>query len=149
MAALYRTALKGRSNPNFRNAADRECEQCRKPYRSYSKERRFCSLSCAWLWRAAASGRYRRDRNQDEIVAALLAAGCSVFDTANMGNGFPDVICAHGRENVVLLEIKNPGSDYGRRGLTARQRKFAQLFPVKVVYTKEQALTAMGFRKAA
>ena len=49
--------------------------------------------------------RARVDRNQAEIVLALRTAGYSVFSTAPLGKGFPDLVVGRNNRNV-LLEIK-------------------------------------------
>jgi hypothetical protein len=46
MADGYRSRMVGAENPNYRNASKRTCETCRVEFQSYSKTRRFCSMSC-------------------------------------------------------------------------------------------------------
>lgn len=66
-----------------------------------------------------------RDKNQQELVAAFKKLGCSVFDTSQVGYGFPDLIvgCAG---LAHLVEVKNPENHYGRSGLSASQQAFAR-----------------------
>lgn len=62
----------------------------------------------------------RIDDNHTEIVSALKTAGATVIDTARLGAGFPDLILGfNGR--TVLMEIKNPKTQYGRAGLNKTQ----------------------------
>ena len=47
----------------------------------------------------------RRDANHQEIKDAFTALGCSVADTADVGNGFPDLVV--GIAGVTMLvEVK-------------------------------------------
>src|SRR6185312_62785 len=76
--------------------------------------------------RAPPSGRHRmrlvrRDRNHKEIADALMAAGCSVWDAAHVGGGFPDLVVgrvvAGGRRRTYLLEVKDGTLPPSRRAL--------------------------------
>lgn len=63
------------------------------------------------------------DRNQEEIVAALRAIGCSVHSTASIGGGFPDLtVGRHGR--TYLLEIKDGEQIPSKQKLTTDEKKF-------------------------
>lgn len=65
--------------------------------------------------------RGRTDANQREIVEALRARGVSVAITSNVGNGFPDLVCAwQGR--TVLIECKRSEKEK----LTPDQVRFFQ-----------------------
>lgn len=158
MAEAYRTRMKGSANPNFRGALTRNtCEHCFQPIVSYKKDRRFCSTTCrdaSPAFRehnraqiiAARGGRGVRDRNHAEVVQALRDAGAVVFDLSREGYGMPDLAVHDGCE-LHLMEIKNPDTWYGRRGLSAKQRDWAQRWavPVHVVRTPAEALDAIGF----
>lgn len=63
------------------------------------------------------------DANQGEIVKALRAIGCTVAITSAIGNGFPDLIVARNRRNL-LIEVKDGRLPPSARGLTADQRIF-------------------------
>ena len=84
--------------------------------------------------------RYARrvDANQAEIVKALREAGAKVkvihqpFDL--------EVWAPNGK--VLLMEIKNPATAYGRKGLNAKQAEEAQGLPVAMVDSVEAALRA-------
>ena len=51
--------------------------------------------------------RHRADLNQNGIVVALRAAGCSVHVLSQQGDGCPDVLVGVHGQNL-LLEIKAP-----------------------------------------
>ena len=53
----------------------------------------------------------RVDANQAVIVAVLRAAGASVFDTHELGHGYPDLTVGFFGRNY-LIEIKSPGGRY-------------------------------------
>jgi len=88
------------------------------------------------------------DRNQDEVVGALRAAGVLVLSLAALGKGVPDLLCAfHGR--LVLIEVKDGTKAPSRRKLTPDQvewhRDWAQAgVPLHVVETPWAALKAVG-----
>ncbi len=84
---------------------------------------------------------YRRskvDANQRAIVAALRQAGVWVRSTAELGGGFPDLVCSY-RGYVTFLECKMPG-----KKLTPDQVRWQAdwdpFCPVFVVETVDDAL---------
>ncbi len=86
------------------------------------------------------------DANQGAIVKALRKAHCHVHDTHELGGGFPDLVVCRTVGNarpVWLLEVKN-GTRPCDRKLTPMEQAFAELFPVAVVSTVEEALAAVG-----
>ena len=61
--------------------------------------------------------RAKVDRNHGEIRDALRAMGWYVYDTARVGGGFPDLVCAkNGR--LVLAEVKDGNLSPSRTQLT-------------------------------
>lgn len=74
----------------------------------------------------------RIDGNQREVVEALRAAGMGVIVASRMGNGFPDLIVGCDGLNV-LVEVKNPRTDYGRKGLNGNQKRFAETLGVEIL----------------
>lgn len=85
---------------------------------------------------------YKTDRNQKEIVDALRSCGATVHVTAQVGNGFPDLVCGIFGKNF-LIEIKNPEA---RGKLTAEQIVFRDRWKGKVyvVNSVEEALRVIG-----
>lgn len=68
--------------------------------------------------------RARKDDNHDVIVAAFQQLGCSVEETVCTGlPGFPDLLVGCIGVNH-LVEIKNPETQYGRKGLNDNQHDF-------------------------
>lgn len=58
----------------------------------------------------------KRDINQAEIMAFLEACGCIIRDTADVGDGFVDVVAWNPEAKVLgLLEVKNPRGRQGDR----------------------------------
>lgn len=89
----------------------------------------------------------RRDGNHAAIVAdlrRLLGAAC-VFDTAAVGDGFPDIVVGDGRRNW-LFEIKDPAQPPSGRRLTDAEARFHDAWPgqVDVIESAEDALVVMG-----
>jgi hypothetical protein len=80
----------------------------------------------------------RTDANQAPIVKALRAAGATVkvihqpFDL--------QVWAANGK--TLYMEVKNPKTAYGKKGLNAKQAQEASGMPVAMVDSVEAALRA-------
>lgn len=62
-------------------------------------------LDPAWLVDTVLLKHGRRDANHQAIKDTFIALGCSVADTADVGNGFPDLVVVIGEETV-LVEVK-------------------------------------------
>lgn len=60
----------------------------------------------------------RRDANHQEVKDAFLGLGCSVADTADVGNGFPDLVVGIAGVNA-LVEVKTLTGDH-----TPEQERF-------------------------
>lgn len=87
----------------------------------------------------------RVDANQREIVAALTRIGCSVFSTAGVADGFPDLVV--GRANkTLLLEVKNGDKSPSRQRLRVSQEKFRDWWRghYAVVSTPEEAIDVVS-----
>ena len=80
------------------------------------------------------------DSNQPEIVAYLRKLGWSVFSTAAIGKGFPDIIA--GRPGCcALIEIKDGKKPPSARKLTKDEQIFAEEWtgPLIVALSPEDA----------
>lgn len=65
----------------------------------------------------------KRDGNHSSIVSDLEVLGYSVATTADLGDGFPDIVVGiHG--NNFLFEIKNPEQPPSKRKLTPDEEVF-------------------------
>jgi hypothetical protein len=102
--------------------------------------------------------RSKHDGNHDEIVEALEDVGCIVVDLSAVGGGCPDILVWRRSTGMLrLLEIKNPETTAKThrkvdRKLTEteiKQEAFRSLVPVWVVKTVDEALEAMGVKRAA
>jgi hypothetical protein len=67
--------------------------------------------------------RARKDSNHVEIVKAFRDMGVSVYDTAQLGGGFPDIAIGIGKVNV-LIEIKDGAKPPSARKLSADELTF-------------------------
>ena len=65
-----------------------------------------------------------KDHNHDDLCDTLKKMGCKIIDMAKVGDNFPDllVLCA---QELLLVEVKNLNTGYGKRGLSEGQREFA------------------------
>ena len=91
----------------------------------------------------------KTDRNQDEIVQALRAAGASVQSLAAVGQGVPDLLVGFCGATV-LIEVKDASQPPSRRRLTEDQIKWHGAWrggPVAVVDGVEAALRILGVIK--
>lgn len=80
----------------------------------------------------------RTDANQPAIVEALRAAG-AVVKVVHQPYDL-QVWAPNGK--TIYIEIKNPKTGYGRKGLNAKQEQEAQGLPVALVDSVEAALRA-------
>jgi len=137
------------------------CVQCKKDFDHYkSREKQFCSYQChldsggAWragLAAAEATMKYgaKKDANHHEVVEAMQKAGASVIDMSHVGRGFPDLIVGF-QSQTILMEIKNPKTAYGRKGLNKNQLKWKEQWiggAYCVVDGPEAALRMIGVVK--
>ena len=139
------------------------CAQCGITFHAYSSQhrtRRFCSYACHLASGGAkrageaavmAKRKYgnKKDANHKEIVDAFEALGASVLDLSDMGCGVPDLIvwCMNGWQ---LVDVKNPKTGYGRRGLNPLQREWASKWkggPVYMVSTIDDVVALINGKK--
>lgn len=84
----------------------------------------------------------RRDVNHAEIKQALEDCGCSVWDTADVGGGFPDLVV--GRQGrTFLLEIKTAK---GKEKPAQRAAREVWRGSWQVVRTVDEALHVVGIK---
>lgn len=124
MAAGYRSRLTGTANPNYRSAGNRKCEVCDVSFHSYQKSRRFCSLRCRDTGGFPLRTSAKKDANHGAVVAALEKGGAHVLDLSRAMFGVPDLLVWH-FERWHLIEVKNPKTSYGKRGLNKAQKDWA------------------------
>lgn len=67
--------------------------------------------------------RAKIDSNQKKIVTALRKIGYSVYSTATIGGGFPDIIVGTRGINY-LFEIKDSDKPKSKQKLTEAEQKF-------------------------
>ena len=67
--------------------------------------------------------RARKDDNQTIIVSAFRQFGASVFETHQVGGGFPDIVVGFRGKNY-LIEIKDGEKCESRRPLTPAEIEF-------------------------
>lgn len=125
------------------------CFECKKEFTSYHKNRKFCSQDCsneAWSKNMPRGYACRKDDNHNEIVDALQKVGAYVLDMSHVGSGFPDLIVGF-KAKTILMEIKNPKTSYGKKGLNKNQLKWKEQWTggeYCVVDSPEAALRMIG-----
>lgn len=143
MAKAYTIRLKGINNPHYSNANYRVCKVCGKKYQSYQKTTKFCSMKCRDVEGLSPSMRMnaKKDANHNKIVSILKKGGAIVKDLSRASNGIPDLAVWHMKQ-WHLVEIKNPETSYGKKGLSKSQQKFADEWnggPVFIIRTEDEA----------
>ena len=79
-------------------------------------------------------------------MAALRKIGCSVFDTHEVGHGYPDIsvgwVDKQGRGRTVLMEIKDGKQPPSKRKLTTDEKlfHFGYRGEATIVYSVEDAI---------
>jgi hypothetical protein len=140
VSIVYKKTLKGSNNPNYSNAGLKICLFCEKEYKNYNKKSIFCSIKCRNEYgNIHLRNNARKDNNHNYIVSLLKQGGAVVKDMSKAMNGMPDLLVWH-MEKWHLIEIKNPETSYGKKGLSPSQKKFAEEWkggPVMIVQTKE------------
>ena len=133
-------------------APPRQCLQCGTAFHSWNRTQHYCSYACALAsgssFRAGLASRKavmkygpKKDANHHLIIDVLRGNGVAIFDTSTLGRGMPDCV-AWVRNAWHLVEIKNPESGYGRRGLNAIQKKWIAQWqggPIYILRTIEEA----------
>jgi len=137
------------------------CLQCKKQFEHYkSRQKFYCSYEChldsGGAWRAGmaahkATMKYgaKKDANHNEVVDALQKAGAYVLDMSHVGGGFPDLIVGF-QSKTILMEIKNPKTSYGKKGLNKNQIKWKDQWTggiYCVVDSPDAALRILGVLK--
>lgn len=141
----YRKRSYGAGNPNYRKAIRlTRCVECGKNISSYKDGRKYCSYRCmgdSLAFREMMRNKPRKDLNHAVIVTAFKQLNCNVLDLSKEGRGIPDLAVAFvGVWHMV--EVKNPNSSYGRKGLNKRQHKYNESIggTVEIVRTVDEVL---------
>jgi hypothetical protein len=144
-------------NPNSRT---QDCRQCGKTFRcSPGNRRKFCSYECHLASggarragfaavRAKALYGLKKDANHNEVVRTLKKCGIATMDTSGLGCGFPDLIVTV-KGQIHLVDIKNPNTSYGRRGLNDLQKEFADNWqgpPIYLIYSMDDVASLVAGR---
>ena len=84
----------------------------------------------------------RRDNDHASIRDQLRELGYQVYDTADLGNGFPDLLVVTRSDIAVLLEIKTGDADF-----TEDEKEFWMVYrgPKGVATTLESALRTLEY----
>lgn len=84
----------------------------------------------------------RTDANQGEIVKALRKAGAKV---KVVHQPYDLQVWAHeGSDRTMYIEVKNPKTSYGKKGLNDKQQEESIGLPVYTVDSVEAALRALS-----
>lgn len=123
-----------RKKKAIKGKAKRTCAYCAKEYFAYAKTRKFCSYPCfvesggpirAGVEAAKMTRKYgaKKDANHNEVASVFSAMAVPFYDLSSFGRGLPDGL-AWVQNQWHLVEIKNPKTGYGRRGLNPIQTKW-------------------------
>jgi hypothetical protein len=136
----------------------KKCLHCKNEFKHYKTRKQiYCSYDChiasGGAWRAGLSAKEatlkygaKKDANHNEVVDALKEAGASVIDMSHVGRGFPDLIVGFNSQTL-LMEIKNPKTSYGKKGLNKNQLKWREQWiggTYCIVDSVESALKMIG-----
>lgn len=89
----------------------------------------------------------KKDSNHQPIAQAFEDAGAICLDLSDKGGGYPDLLVCF-QERMFFVEVKNPKTSYGRRGLNKHQVKFRErynILPYFVVKTADEAQSILRF----
>ena len=85
--------------------------------------------------------RARIDGNHAQVVSVLRRGGATVFSTAGVGDGFPDLVVGY-RGVTHLIEVKNGTLTPSRQRLTDDEQDWHHMWlgePVEIVRSESQA----------
>lgn len=113
----------------------KNCLHCGEIFYSRRDHSKYCSHECFYgSGGAIRAGRRavemkrkygnKKDANHNDIVDAFIKMGAIVKDLSDVGNGVPDLIVGIKGE-WYLVDVKNPETSYGRKGLNKRQTEWA------------------------
>lgn len=127
------------------NLPNKTCLHCKEGYFSYNKNRKYCSYAChiasggsfrAGMEAAITMKKYKihkKDFNHKDIVDVFHKMAIPFYDLSAMGCGIPDGI-AWVKSSWQFVEIKNPNTAYGKRGLNKNQKKWIEQWQGGAVY---------------
>jgi hypothetical protein len=119
------------------------CHHCGKGFLRPNDSAKYCTYGCfvsdggpnrageAATMSRRRRGAHKEDFNHAKITGAFEQMGAVVMNFAMVGGGCPDILVIRGGRGV-FVEIKNPDTAYGRRGLNKNQLR------------KQQELAATG-----
>lgn len=85
--------------------------------------------------------RARKDANHTAIVQNFRDLGATVLDTAQLGNGAPDILIGYQGQNVAI-EIKDGSKPPSKRALTVDEKQFHEEWKgwIEIVYTVDDVV---------
>jgi hypothetical protein len=88
----------------------------------------------------------RTDGNKKEVVAALEAVGCTVYD---LKMPVDLMVWSPSMHQIILIELKDGAKSPSRRRHTSAQARFIEEWPGKVYTCKDidEALQAVGAKR--
>ena len=103
---------RGKLNPNFRNAGQKQCVGCGKRFKSYDKRRRFCGLLCTQQYSKAVALYAAKQGRVWEKDAAQKLRKLGYHCTVSRGSrGYFDIIAMSPFE-ILLIQVKSTNSLY-------------------------------------
>lgn len=135
----------------------KKCLQCDKEFLIYpsqeKKNAKYCSYKChlesggafrAGIEASKMKKKYgvKKDGNHNDIVDVLTKLGVHFYDLSAVGCGVPDGL-VWVKNTWQLIEIKNPKTAYGKRGMNPIQKKWIGQWKgggVFVIRTVEEAI---------
>ncbi|SEO78270.1 hypothetical protein [Nitrosovibrio sp. Nv6] len=144
----------------IREVVYQKCLMCENTFRKIpSNTQKYCSYKChldsGGAFRAGkAAGTMTRkygakkDANHKEIVDAFEKLGACVLDMSTLGSGVPDILVMC-KGTPYMVDIKNPKTGYGKRGLNQNQKEWAAEWkggPVYMISTVDQVTDMVNGR---
>jgi hypothetical protein len=75
----------------------------------------------------------RQDSNHQDVLAALVSAGCVCTNTHMVGAGFPDICCGflndQGFPRIILIEVKDGSKPWSKQKLTPDEQSWWNHWP--------------------
>jgi hypothetical protein len=124
------------------HSPDRTCIGCGSRFWAVKKQQKYCSYGCFYRnpqydlnevqgKRMKYGG--KKDSNHHEVAGVFERNGVPFYDLSSVGGGLPDgLVWLNGK--WLLVEIKNPKTSYGKKGLNSIQKRWASQWVGGPVY---------------
>jgi Holliday junction resolvase len=97
----------GKNNGNYQGAGFRSCEACGKEYKSYDKNRRYCSSDCSAAAAVNTAMTARKQGRYGELLCQRKLESLGYLVVRSMASRGPYDIVAIKPDHILLVQVKS------------------------------------------